>query len=84
MADPRVPEAAGPGVDAADGSVAFGTSAPGAQAVISPARPAGERDRDMAVRARNARRDRCRDIPDDIALAVVRAIRAAREGRPPQ
>ncbi len=84
MTQPRrspPPEAQGPGTDALDGSVTYGVDS-GVRAVIDMPRPAAERDRDMATARERARCDRCMDLPDDLVLAMARALRAAREGRP--
>jgi hypothetical protein len=79
------PEALGPGTERADGAVLYGDdAAPGARAVVVPARPAAERDRDMAEARRRARCPRCADIPDGLATALSAAIRAAaHDGRVP-
>jgi hypothetical protein len=82
MSERSIPEARGPGVDAPDGSITYGVESPAGRVVITPPRPAAERDRDRAKRAANPRCDRCRDLPDDLVRAAVRIIRDAREGRP--
>jgi hypothetical protein len=79
----RMPEAAGPGVDALDGSVTYGVAEP-ARVQIPPPMPAWQRDEEMARRRDHSRCPRCLDVPDDIIVPVVRAIRDAREGRPPR
>lgn len=76
---PPLPEAAGPGTDALDGSVTYGVEGP--RAFVTPPRPAAERDRDMA-----AARDgctRCAEVPAEVITAIVAALRAAKAGRAP-
>jgi hypothetical protein len=76
------PEALGPGVETAAGGIAYGQD-DRATVVIEPSRPAWERDADMAAARDRARCDRCMDIPDEVVLAMARALRAAKEGRRP-
>jgi hypothetical protein len=75
------PEAQGPGVELPSGGVAYGGT-DRATVVIPPARPAWERDADMARARERARCSRCMDLPDDLVLALARALREAKEGRP--
>jgi hypothetical protein len=79
------PEALGPGTERADGAVLYGgDGAPGARAFVVSARPAWERDRDMALAARHARCPRCAGISDAVADAISAALRAAaHDGRVP-
>ena len=74
------PEAMGPGQDQPDGSVIYGGQ-PGFTAVIPPARPAWERDRDMA-RARDGC-PRCAELPADLVATLTAALRAAKAGGRP-
>ena len=75
------PEAAGPGTDAPDGSVTYGVDAR-PNVVVPPARPAWERDADMAAAREHPRCDRCSELPDDLVLALRRALREAKAGGP--
>jgi len=82
MSEHTPPEARGPGVELGDGGIAYGDlTRP--QVFHQPARPAWERDADMAAARGRARCDRCMDIPDDLVTALARALRAAKEGRLP-
>jgi hypothetical protein len=75
----RYPESRGPGVETTAGGVAYGdTSAP--TAVVPLARPAWERDADMA-RARTGC-SRCSEIPPELITAITAALRSAKGGRP--
>jgi hypothetical protein len=73
------PEALGPGQERDDGSVAYGV--PGRTAVVPPARPAWERDRDRATYTSGCAR--CSEIPADLVAAIVAALRAAKAGGRP-
>jgi hypothetical protein len=79
----RYPESRGPGADAPDGSVTYGSTGRPTVA-ISPARPAAERDADMAAARDRARCDRCGEIPDAVVLALRQALAEAKAGRPPR
>jgi hypothetical protein len=79
---PAPPEAAGPGTAAPGGAVVYGVRAPAGTTTVEPPRPAEERERDRALRARDARCRHCAGIPDEILLPLAAALRAAREGRP--
>jgi hypothetical protein len=74
------PEAAGPGTETAGGGVAYGDIPPGPTVVVDPPRDPADRERDRA-----AARDgcpRCAELPPDLVAELVRALRAAKEGRP--
>jgi hypothetical protein len=73
------PEALGPGTETAAGGVAYGAN-DGLTAIVPPARPAWERDADMA-RARDGC-PRCAEVPPEVLGAIVAALRAAKGGRP--
>jgi hypothetical protein len=78
----RVPESLGPGTEVASGGVTYGgTDRP--TVAISPARPAWERDADMAAARDRARCDRCGEIPDALVLALRQALADAKAARPP-
>jgi hypothetical protein len=71
------PESLGPGTDdpAGSGQVIYGVAAP---------RPSLAADhRPLREPVANPRCDRCMDLPDDLVIAAVAALRtAARQGRP--
>jgi hypothetical protein len=75
----RYPESLGAGTETAAGGVAYGVD-PGLRAIVPPARPAWERDADMA-RARDGC-PRCSEVPAEVITALVAALRAAK-GRQP-
>jgi len=72
------PEAAGPGQEREDGSVAYGV--PGLTAVVPPPRSEWEREADRARAADGC--SRCSEVPAEVLGAITAALRAAKGGRP--
>jgi hypothetical protein len=74
------PESAGPGTPTPAGGVLYGDAgAPGAQAVVIPARPGAERERDRAERAAQAQCQFCEGVPKTLLAEIRKALQAARE-----
>jgi hypothetical protein len=71
----EIPEAAGPGSYAPDGTVLYGDqAAPGARVFVPPRMPASERDRIRAEAERGAGCHRCAGIPADLLASLRTAL----------